>query len=457
MKPGQEGYGKFDNCCAWMNSQMDTLKDHEDIKHLPITDIINAAQDAFNKLDAMRGTIQTKVIPMKFSLARDEAISLVDDFKPRLRDLFDYRDQLRVTIGRVQAEEDKVATQLKNLNAKFKERIDNLGIAPALRHILAAALVAWSDNVATEGLESCPYPAEWSLQATSPVEELQSAFCMPRAFRRAVEGASDKQFLPHWTAEVRKMYLSIEKDVPAKSAAIMKGVAAKSKLAIGGISCIEIPAEFCWSPFPAKPVFDHHLDSEGLGRAAIHSFQPNYQYIGKANFPWTGMSGILTCLEGLLFVGLLGDDLVQELAGAEMDMWLKSLPANGLAKVPWWVLVPGQAVYWPFGHCPVIFGMQGSQQTSPPLMEDQRLSKRKLPASFSMAGLCSFMFVPNLDRLHSEYDRKLTSCVAANLVASLGSQPPSIAKWNAFTKYKEKFLEIKPVENLDNGNGQGGD
>ena len=97
------------------------------------------------------------------------------------------------------------------------------------------------------------------------------------------------------------------------------------------------------------------------------------------------------------------------------------------------------------------------------MLNDKRISKRKLPDTLSMAGQCTYLLNLNLDLGRKKLDSSIVTNVSTNMVACKDSLPKSYRAWERLKKYLEHLLKDSDASStpgsagiLASGNGQDG-
>ena len=169
-----------------------------------------------------------------------------------------------------------------------------------------------------------------------------------------------------------------------------------------------------------------------LYKAIVHSQEVCKFDVRPTAFPWKGFAGFITQTSGKGGIVVLDRDRVQESAG-ELATYLGELPKLALQKAPAYFLSPGQSVWIPFGHMPLIVGLSGTSQSGFEFMEDARSRKRRGVNEKIQPDFVSYAVTLCLNERFSESDG---ADVLAHLTRAWASIPPSIQQWGAMRKFK---------------------
>ena len=254
---------------------------------------------------------------------------------------------------------------------------------------------------------------------------------------------SKNQKLSWFTERVAKQYFEIAPKVDSKSKEIIQRVVQQH--ATCGTSTIEVSSDIIWEPYPNDPeaehIFTHKTPTNG--KPIFFTGLPNKCHLSRAANSFMGSYAVMTCTQGVMFVILLNPSHVQAMGAGDVGLYLNSLKGDALSDSPSYILTPGQAVYWPFGWAALYIGIMGSCETSPELIEDKRVAKRKRPDTFSTAGVYSFTLNFNLDFDHKCLELELVSSATSIMHSSQTHFPPSFRKYTA--DYRQHLISEPDV------------
>ena len=148
----QEGRGSHADVGAWMDDHYAMLKDHQDIKDLPVLAVITDAKAAIAKVRTLKSTIDALSVPMAFKHELEAVEEALSEFQPKFARLIDYKEQLMTTVAKVQKQEADIITALNNQKIKFKERLEAKGIPSSVSSPMASAVAKWASGDMTRGI-----------------------------------------------------------------------------------------------------------------------------------------------------------------------------------------------------------------------------------------------------------------------------------------------------------------
>ena len=430
----QDGSGKHGDWGKWLAHHLGELREHEDIKHLPVDQVIKNVNDIAGEIRSQLQVVGDLGVGSSFKSAKEEGIRLTKRFEDVWKEVMDYADQFNVTLGKVASLKVQAATKHKNDKNKYLERCTTLRIPLAYGNALATMLCAWIPDTRSKGcVECCPFEIECSISPTATSEEFIVAMDVPMSFTTPT--ATDKSF--GLAKQLQVQYNAVHDAVPQKVQEMMRSIQLTEGSFLGH-SSLQVPQGFDWNAVPPSKLFV--LQGDDLKSVPICALLPNQFQWCRESWPYVGMSGTLTCLQGCLSVIIISPVHLRSLGAGDMTLWLKMQNGAEFGKVAQVLLVEGQSVFWPFGYCPIVFGVAGGNDLEPHLLADRRASSRKLPNSFKMSTPCAYSVHLNLDMQHAkEHDPSLLNVVYLNMLACQQHVPKNVAKWNRYKQYRDSL------------------
>ena len=450
----------------------ETYAENPDVKAVPIAGVIAALKSARSAIEEKLVTIDGLCIPLEWNLHRASVDTLCGAMREQIAEGRQYEAHMR----KVSAEADKAgvaaSSHFRNQKIKYTDRLINRGVAPAIAAQVGGLMAVECDEKYEQGSQLGSVNYEFTLPDDTPeLEDVNKQLDLPRCFlahrvplpsleEAKVDDDVEVAYLPPPTylhAAINTQWAEFAVAVAAKGASAFDAALAKSS---GASSTTTTARGNAFRFYPKGD--DTHPD--GACGPLIEKIITCCMQVGKTNlsevgWPWYGIGCVITAVVGVLGVVVVNETQCRE-AGSDIASYITRLGKEHFDKNPTFLLAPGQAVYCPWGTCPVVVGVIGADEKSPELLRDCRVGgKRALPVTFRKPPYVVFSvnLLMEEGRVPADHDH-----IAARMVSSWQHYPESYKLNSTMVNFKERLL-IPSTSSLgsgakvaDNGNEQDG-
>jgi len=330
-----------------MDDHYAMLKDHQDIKDLPVLAVITDAKAAIAKVRTLKSTIDALSVPMAFKHELEAVEEALSEFQPKFAHLIDYKEQLMTTVAKVQKQEADIITALNNQKIKFKERLEAKGIPSSVSSPMASTVAKWANGDMTRGIFCGTFDALWPVD--SSVEDVGERLQCVRYFPKPDSKVPDPQ--SHIEKELHSLVTDLMEPMKQKVCDLMATVAHKK--GDHGLSLLPM-RQFKWVEDESKQSginFPPGMDQ--LDKIIVHASNPEIMDNRREVYPWGGLGSMITVTGGSWLILVLQEDQVQCAGTGDLNLYLRNLANTALINHPCLVLCADESVYIPFGCRPV--------------------------------------------------------------------------------------------------------
>lgn len=394
----------------------DEHKSNEEISMLPFTDTIKEADKTYADLEALCTSMKLVTVPCDIKEKEAVVNKGVEAFLNASKQLEEYATLMKEILGRAAKNTSGRKKSWRNARDYMKLSLEKTSVPTLISRSASTTMQAdlWDPN--DMGLPYTFYNLQFSIQPDKVAESLAEPALITSTNCVLHEPLSN--FIDNDRAPILKKIDQVIAVLQAQ----------KKTHAVG---TVDAKQPWDWAA-AGKDVFDCPGDS--YSKHVLLVLENSRFDVTPEGFGFMGMSMIVTCITGFLYVSVASPQFVKN-AGSDWALYISQADSLAFDDIPSFILKEGESAWIPFGHFPCIMSM--------PNPDDVALAKKKARAKKCVAedhkyGVASLLLCPNL---RDADDKAASTRFLADHMRGGQSWPASLSKHESFVKWKAKLEE----------------
>jgi len=325
----------------------DANQEHPEVKSLPFAAQIEKANSSHQALKDFITDFKKVGVPCIVSEHATKSEELVGTFQEAAKQLSEYQDHIKEIASRASKEASKAKKNWRNDRDYIKTTLEKKIVPSAVARSAATTVQTSLMEPSSIGIQQTTYELQFSAEGAG--EKLQEVLAQPAL----ISGAEDKSYLHGAIAKF------IAQDRPGIDKKIDKLIS--QLLAKDGTHAVATEPHteaMSWNP-AGQNIFD--IASGDPVRHIIAVLEVSRFDLNIEAMPFLGMGMVITGLQGIVFCAVADPTMVQN-GGGDFGVWLKAADSNVLDQTPATLLKPGESMYVPFGHAPLLLALNKPEE-----------------------------------------------------------------------------------------------